>query len=203
MIRIKKVRFLRKYNVLLPSLTQKKPSKRKNKPGEHPFFYSKKTAISRSFSDRLKDKQKLKLIFCINEKQLRNYIKLSLYIGRGKPFVTLYNILHLRFDYIIYILNFAQTILEARQLINHGHFFINKKKQKNPGYICTIGSFITTKSMLAKNNINNFLNRRVHINNTDYLELSRNNYEGFIKIKPFNINFNILKLIQSAFEFYK
>src|SRR3546814_16961807 len=93
-------------------------NKRKNKPGEHSFFYSKKTSLKGLFTERLKNKQKLKLIFCINERQLKNYIKLILGFDKKTPFISMYNLLHMRFDYLVYNLNFAKTILQARQLIS-------------------------------------------------------------------------------------
>ena len=195
----KKVRYLRKFNCTFPSLTKKKINKRKNKPGEHPFFYSKKTSVKKSFSDRLQDKQKLKLIFCLNEKQLKNYIKFSLCFMKDNPFLGLYNILFSRLDYIVYSLHFAKTILQARQLINHGQFFVDNKKEKNPSFNCKVGNIILTKSRLAMENIRDYLIGRIYFNVLVFDNL--NNIA--IKLqKPEFINLEILKFIRSSFEFY-
>jgi small subunit ribosomal protein S4 len=195
----KKVRYIRKFKCSFPGLTKKKINQRKNKPGEHPFFSSKKTSVKKSFLDRLHDKQKLKLTFCLSERQLKNYIKYTLFYLKDNPFLGLYNILHSRLDYIIYNLHLAKTILQARQLINHGQIWVNSKKEKHPSFSCKVGDLILTKSNVAKGNIIDFLVGRVFFNAT-IIENSKN---LIIKLnKPEFINLEILKLIQSVFEFY-
>lgn len=194
-----KVRYLRKFKCSLPSLTKKKVGEKKNRPGEHPFFFPKRTSVKKSFSDRLSDKQKLKLIFCLTERQLKNYIKFVLYYMKDNPILALYNLLHSRFDYIIYSLHFAKTILQARQFINHGQFFINNKKEKNPSYSCKIEDYIMTKSDLAMENFRQYLIGRVFF----HAEFHDNKQNIVVKMqKPEYVNIKVLKLIRSSFEFY-
>ena len=194
-----KVRYLRKFKCVLPSFTRKQVNKRKNKPGEHPFFSSKKTSVKNSFIERLHRKQKLKFMFCISEKQLKNYIKFSLIYTKNNPFWGLYNVLHSRLDYIIYKLHFAKTILQARQLVNHGHFFINGVKQKTPSYSCKVGDLISTESDLALNNIKSYLIGRVYFNELKFVDFDK----FIISVqKPKFINLEILNLVKSTFEFY-
>jgi len=199
MFKKKKIRYIRKFKCIFPGLTNKKINQRKNKPGEHPFFAPKKTSVKKSFVDRLHDKQKLKLNFCLNERQLKNYIKYVLCHIKANPFLGLYNILHSRLDYVIYSLHMAKTILQARQLINHGQIYINSKKEKHPGFSCKVGDIILTKSNVAMENLRDYLIGRVYFNAT----LINNSDNIIVKLhKPKIINFEVLKLIQSAFEFY-
>lgn len=195
----KKLRYIRKFKNTFPGLTNKRINQRQNKPGEHPFFASKKTSVKKSFLDRLHDKQKLKLNFCLNERQLKNYIKYTLSHITNNPFLGLYNILHSRLDFILYNIHLAKTILQARQLINHGQVYVNSKKEKHPSFSCKVGDIILTKSKVAKENIKYYLMGRVFFNaiivdNTENITLKLQ--------KPDFINLQILKLIQSAFEFY-
>lgn len=194
----KKIRYLRRFKCLFPSFTRKKIKKRKNKPGEHPFFYAKRTSVKQSFINRLTDKQKLKLIFCITEKQLKNYILFVLMNFKNEPFLGLYNLLHSRLDFLVYKLHFANTVLQARQFINHGHICVNSKKISRPGYKCRIGDEISTRFKLALNNVMQHVIGRVFntANNKNYSEFA-------IKIpKPQFVDLEIIRLIKSSFEFY-
>lgn len=193
-----KIKTLRKIGCKIPSFTKKKMNKRKSRPGEHSFFYLKKTSLKGLFAERLKNKQKLKLIFCINERQLKNYIKVILGFDKRTPFISLYNLLQMRFDYLLYSLNFTKTILQARQLITHGCFFLNGIKQTRPGYICKVNTLITTTSSLALKNLNQYLKNRVYIENLkDKSEMCTMKVE-----KPKILDLELLRLIRNAFEFY-
>lgn len=193
-----KIKILRKLGCKILSFTKKKINKRKNKPGEHSFFYLKKTSLSGLFTERLKNKQKLKLIFCISERQLKNYIKIILGFDKKTPIISLYNLLHMRFDYLVYSLNFAKTILQARQLITHGYFFLDGVKQTRPGYICKVNDLITTTSSLALKNLSLYLKNRVYSEN-----LIVENKKYIMKVEePKILNLEMLKLIRNAFEFY-
>jgi len=195
----KKVKYLRIFKSELPGFTTKKIGKRKNRPGEHPFFNNKKTAVQDVYKSLLKNKQKLKILFCINDRQLKNYIKIVLGFNKVTPYISLYNLLCARFDYLIYKLHLAKTILEARQMITHGVFRLDGIKETRPGYICCIDSYITTNSRLARENFINYSDYRVHFNK----ELTIIDNVICLKIvKPKLLDLHILSLVKSAFEFY-
>ena len=86
------------------------------------------------YSIRLNAKQKLKAYYGnINERQFRNIYRKSIK-KRGDSTENLVGLLETRLDTIIYRSKFAPTVFAARQLINHGHFRVNKKKVNVSSY---------------------------------------------------------------------
>lgn len=195
----KRVKYLRKYGPDLFGFTTKKVKRRKNRPGEHPFFVSNKTAVKESFLIKLQNKQKLKLLFCLNERQLRNYLNLALKLKKQNPIILLYNTLNLRFDFLVYKNNLAKTILQSRQLIVHGLIKLNGLRLKSPGHICHLGDIITTTSEIALGNITVYNICRVTFGEEVIIE----DDVLILKVtKPVLIDINILYLIQQSFEYF-
>jgi small subunit ribosomal protein S4 len=89
-----------------------------------------KTAVVRKVSEygkRLREKQKLRFFYGVSEAQMRNYFKKAL----AQKGVTGHNLLSLfekRLDNILVRAKLAVSRKEARQLIRHGHFRLNKRK---------------------------------------------------------------------------
>lgn len=198
-----KVKILRRLKINLPSLTTKKIKIYKQKrPGEHSFFYSKKTSTKLNYFSKLIEKQKLKFIYGLNEKQLKRYINLAYtYFNKNSDIIIiLYDLLELRFDCILYKLGFAKTILEARQMINHGHFFLNNIKITKSSYKCKVNDIISTNFILAKNNLN--FNKNIN-KIPKYLKILNSN-ESKILFNPSKYlkKKQIEQMFIKTFEFY-
>lgn len=97
-------------------------------------------AIISFFLLELLEKQKLKFTFSLSEKIIKKYI-LFLQKHYYKKF-RLIDILEMRLDYILFTLGYSITIIQARQLIVHGHFFVNFILVKNPGFLVKKGDII-------------------------------------------------------------
>ena len=83
---------------------------------------------------QLNAKQKLKAYYGnINERQFRNIYRKAVQ-KRGDSTENLVGLLETRLDTVIYRSKFAPTVFAARQLINHGHFRVNKKKVNVSSY---------------------------------------------------------------------
>jgi len=83
---------------------------------------------------QLNAKQKLKAYYGnINERQFRNIYRKAIK-KKGDSTENLVGLLETRLDTIIYRSKFAPTVFAARQLINHGHFRVNKKKVNVSSY---------------------------------------------------------------------
>tara|TARA_Y100001970_G_scaffold288330_1_gene415315 strand:+ start:1327 stop:1944 length:618 start_codon:yes stop_codon:yes gene_type:complete len=83
---------------------------------------------------QLNAKQKLKSYYGnINERQFRNIYRKAIK-KRGDSTENLVGLLETRLDTVIYRSKFAPTVFAARQLINHGHFKVNKKKVNVSSY---------------------------------------------------------------------
>ena len=113
-----------------------KQSNRKNAAGAH-------KKIS-EYAVQLKEKQKLKFIYGVQEKQFRKYFNMAS-AKKGRTGELLLQILESRLDNVIYRLGFAATRPQARQLVNHAHFEVNGKKVNIPSYLVSAGDVITIR----------------------------------------------------------
>lgn len=110
-------------------------------PGQHGA--SQRTKIS-EYGVQLREKQKVRKIYGILEKQFRNYFHNAERL-KGVTGENLLKLLESRFDNTIFRLGFAQSRNQARQLILHRHFFINGKLVDIPSYLLKPGDIITVK----------------------------------------------------------
>ena len=102
---------------------------------------------------QLNAKQKLKSYYGnINERQFRNIYRKAL-AKRGDTTENLIAILESRLDTIVYRSKFAPTVFSARQLINHGHIKVNKKKVNVSSYLVKESDIIEVKENSKKLNI--------------------------------------------------
>lgn len=82
---------------------------------------------------QLNEKQKVKFIYGVLEKPMRQYYENATKSG-GKTGEVMLQQLERRLDNVVYRLGFANTRREARQLVNHGHFTVNGKRVNIPSY---------------------------------------------------------------------
>ena len=111
-------------------------------PGQHG---QNKKGKPTDYGVQLNAKQKLKSYYGnINERQFRNVYRKAIK-KRGNTTENLVGILERRLDTVIYRAKFAPTVFSARQLINHGHFKVNKKKVNVSSYLVKEEDLIEVK----------------------------------------------------------
>jgi small subunit ribosomal protein S4 len=93
---------------------------------------------------QLREKQKLKFMYGVLEKQFRKYYK-NAARQSGITGTNLLVILETRLDNVVYRAGLASTRPQARQLVNHGHFLVNGKKVDIPSYEVRAGDVVTVK----------------------------------------------------------
>ena len=93
---------------------------------------------------QLREKQKLKFMYGVLEKQFRRYYK-NAAKASGITGTNLLVILETRLDNVVYRSGLASTRPQARQLVNHGHFLVNGKKVDIPSYSVRAGDVVTVK----------------------------------------------------------
>ena len=93
------------------------------------------------YAIQLNEKQKVKFVYGILEKQFRMYYEKASAMS-GKTGENLLTLVERRLDNVIYRLGFAMTRREARQLVNHAHFTVNGKKVNIPSYQVKAGDVI-------------------------------------------------------------
>ena len=100
---------------------------------------------------QLNEKQKVKFIYGILEKQFRHYYELAAK-KNGVTGEMLLQLLESRLDNVVYRLGLANTRREARQLVNHGHITVNGSKVDIPSYLVKPGDVIAVREK-SKNSV--------------------------------------------------
>ena len=116
--------------------------------------YAKKTTIRNpkanvrkkqsEYAMQLAEKQKVKFVYGIMEKQFRMYYDRAAKT-QGKTGENLLVLVERRLDNVVYRLGFAMTRREARQLVSHAHFTVNGQKVNIPSYLVKAGDVIEVK----------------------------------------------------------
>jgi len=96
------------------------------------------------FGLQLREKQKLRAIYGVLEKQFRRYVEIALR-ARGVTGELLLQLLERRLDNVVYRAGFAASRSQARQLISHGHFTVNGRPVNVPSYLVQVGDVIAVK----------------------------------------------------------
>jgi len=115
--------------------------KRGYPPGQHGQMRRKLT----SYGMHLREKQKLRRIYGISERQFRRFFELA----QRMPGVTgenLLSILERRLDNVVFRAGFAVNRNDARQLVAHGHIAVNGRKVTVPSYLLRVGDVVSVKA---------------------------------------------------------
>lgn len=93
---------------------------------------------------QLNEKQKVKFIYGVLEKQFRKYYVMATK-KQGITGEMLLQILESRLDNVVFRLGLANTRREARQIVNHGHITVNGQKVDIPSYLVKPGDVIAVR----------------------------------------------------------
>ena len=115
-------------------------------PGQH--GQTRRRRLS-NYGVQLQEKQKIKSMYGLLEKQFRNYFTKAENMS-GESCTNLLQMLESRLDNIVYRISFAPTRPAARQLVNHGHFLVNDKRVNIPSYILKSGDKIQVREKSKK-----------------------------------------------------
>jgi small subunit ribosomal protein S4 len=111
-------------------------------PGVHG---PKGTKGSSQYGRQLREKQKVKRLYGVLEKQFRRYVEEAFRV-KGNTGVAILISLEKRLDNVIYRLGFAPSRPASRQLVSHGHALVNGKKVNIPSYKLVVGDTISIDS---------------------------------------------------------
>ncbi len=122
--------------------TEKCPLEKKNyPPGQHGT--SRRTKIS-EYGIQLREKQKVKRIYGLLERQFKNYFERALK-QKGRTGENLIKLLERRLDNVVYRLGFAPSRKAARQLVRHRHILVDGKIVDIPSYLIKPGQVVSIK----------------------------------------------------------
>ena len=149
-------------------------------PGQHGQGRKKVT----DYGTQLREKQKVKRMYNLLEKQFRGYFKKSDRV-KGITGENLLILLESRLDNMVYRFGFASSRNEARQMVNHGHFLVDGKKVDICSVILKPGNVVEVREKSWKNpRIIESLDAVVRRGVPDWLELDRDKFKGTVKTLP-------------------
>lgn len=111
-------------------------------PGQHGSGFRRRQLSD--YGTQLREKQKARRIYSVLERQFRRHYAEAAR-KKGVTGENLLQILERRLDNVIYRLGFADSRRQARQLVNHGHFFLNGRKTDIPSALVSIGDVISVR----------------------------------------------------------
>ena len=137
-----------------------------------------------NYGIQLREKQRIKYLYGILEKQFRTYFKKSVKKD-GPTGDNLLIMLESRLDNTIYRLGLASTRRAARQIVSHKHILVNNTVVNIPSFILSSGDKIKIRDKSKKNNIFQESMRRIQGDNPmPWLSLDKSKLEGVFEQSP-------------------
>jgi small subunit ribosomal protein S4 len=136
------------------------------------------------YQTQLREKQKLKRIYGLLERQFRGYFEKAAR-KKGVTGEILLQFLERRLDNIVYRMGFCSSRKEARQMVNHGHFRVNGRKVDVPSFLVKDGDVVELKlgsrDLLQ---IQTYMTAAEGRGIPQWLELDKANFKGRVKSIP-------------------
>jgi len=168
-------------------------------PGDHGQSHRKQNS---DYGIQLREKQKLKRMYGLLEKQFHGYF-VRADRQKGITGTNLLLMLERRLDNMVFRLGFANSRVEARQLVSHRHFMVNGKTVNIPSYLLKAGDEITVRESSRK------INRMLEAMETvarrgipPWLELDKDNFKATVKALPAREDLTIPVQEQLVVELY-
>lgn len=157
------------------------------------------------YGRELREKQKLKNLYNLKERQFKNYVK-GVLKKRGKvenASDLLVKILESRLDNVVFKLGFTSSRSQARQLVSHGYFLVNGRPTNIPSRQLKKGDIISIKPQKIKKSIFKDIKSIVKKAKVpSWLEFNVEKFEGKLKEEPTLEDIIVPVEISSIFEFY-
>jgi small subunit ribosomal protein S4 len=149
-------------------------------PGQHG---ARKPRLS-DYANQLREKQKLKQMYGVLERQFRNYY-LKASGQKGATGLSLLLMLEGRLDNVVYRMGFGRTRAEARQLVGHKAITVNGKGVNIPSYQVAVGDVVAVREKSkAQTRIAESLSIAAQIGFPEWIEVDEKGLKGTFKSKP-------------------
>ena len=150
-------------------------------PGDHGQAHKKQRS---DYGVQLREKQKLKRLYGLLEKQFRGYFEKADQ-QKGITGTNLLIFLERRMDNMIFRMGLSNSRVEARQLISHGHFLINGKAVNIPSYLLKAGDEVSVKESSRKiTRVLEAMETVARRGMPHWLELDKENFKASLKMLP-------------------
>src|SRR5689334_3275672 len=168
-------------------------------PGQHGQARRRKQS---NYGEQLHEKQKVKRIYGIAERQFRGYYHKASRM-KGVTGDNLLVLLERRLDNIVYRLGFASDHADARQLVRHGHVRVNGRKLNIPSYLVRKNDVIEVREGSRKiTRVTDALGAVERRGVPGWLELDKENFKGIVKGFPSREDFTMPIREQLIVELY-
>ena len=133
---------------------------------------------------QMTEKQKVKFVYGILEKQFRMYFEKAERMN-GNTGENLLSLVERRLDNVVYRLGFAATRREARQLVNHGHYTVNGKRVNIPSFMVSVGDVIAVcEKSLSSTRFKMLKEADAFVAAPKWLDRDKNNLQGKVIAMP-------------------
>lgn len=154
------------------------------------------------YSMQLREKQKAKRIYNLQEKQFKLSFERAIK-QKGDAGENLMKILETRLDNVIYRLGLAESRSQARTLVNHGHFRVNEVKVNIPSFNVKTGDIIKIrKSGQTSKQFTNLADRLKKLEIPGWLNFDLKELNAKVLHQPAKENFELKANTQMIVEFY-
>ncbi len=172
--------------------------KRRTLPGQHGWSMARLS----EYGKLLRNKQVLKRSYLLSEKQFSAVVKTkSSKYSKNKGVShdnALFILLESRLDVLIFRSGFANTIMQARQMVNHGHFLLNGVKHNIPSTMLKVWDKIVLKEKLQKSSLYSSMTNNFKA--PSWLKVNKNSFEIELVSTPkmweLENNADLLKVIE-------
>ncbi len=156
-------------------------SKFETKPGQHGRTSGQRTS---DFGLQLREKQKVKRMYGILERQFRRYFA-EAERRKGNTGANLLFLLESRLDNVVYRMGFGSTRAEARQLVSHQAMHVNGKTVNIPSYLVKAGDVLSLREKAKKQlRVTDSLKLAESIGMPDWVAVDATKLEGTFKKVP-------------------
>ena len=150
-------------------------------PGQHGQRRGRKSS---DYGIQLREKQKVKRMYGLSEKQFRLFFKRA-DRQKGITGTNLLMLLECRLDNVIYRLGFVNSRAQGRQLVKHNHFLVNGIKVNIPSYMIKMGDVVEVREKSRNvQTIGDSLDAVVRRGVPQWLDLEKENSKGIVKTLP-------------------
>ena len=153
------------------------------------------------YGAQLKEKQKVKFVYGILEKQFHKYY-LKASNMKGITGDNMLQLLELRLDNVVYRLGLAKTRRMARQVVVHGHIRVNGQKVDIPSYSVKVGDVITLRQRSTEMEMFKALREGTSIVTPKWLTFDAPNLTGTVNALPAREDIDLQLQENMIVEFY-
>lgn len=158
------------------------------------------------YGRQLRQKQQVKQAYGMRERQFARFFDIALHQREGATGENFLSLLERRLDNVVFRLKFAKTRKQARQMVSHGHIFVNNARVHTASYLVDVQDVISLdpRTMQNESFIESVIDKRlkVGIKTPDWLELDKKNRVGYVLRNPVRVDVQMPIEEHLIVEFY-